>query len=623
MAKRAITYTDDGTLVNPSSRADWEPWVSASKTRNHVLEDPLLDWLDRYGESKGLARHVVDERTDFATFIKRKGVEFEQAVVTHLAGLGVGQVLVVGADSASERPSQDLSLAYETWEAICDGVEIICQGVLRDPEHKTYGMPDLLVRSDVLTALFPDSLPPAQAEAAASDLPIGNRHYVVVDIKYTTLRLLAGGGLNNSDSKPAYKVQLHIYNRALARIQGYLPPKAYLLGRGWTQTKEGQESRGNSCMERLAPVAHNEAVGGRPLGDHADQAARWLQQMRRNGHNWDALPEPTVKELRPNAKGDPGEWSSAVKEIVEQTKDLTVLWYVSAAKRNAANDRGLTSWKDPNATPEELGVTGDARKATLRDLLAVNRSEPAQPRPAVDLTAVRPEKVNAQRSQWATAPPLEFFVDYETVSDLDDDFTKIPQRGGQPLIFMIGCGHMEDGSWRFECFIADDLTEPSECVVIEKWLDHMASVRDQVAPDSNPRVFHWSGHEQSTLETAYNAAARRHPHRSPHWASPNWFDLLKLVIKAEPVVVRGAHNFGLKAMTKAMHEAGLVKTQWTDGPTDGLGAMVAAWTCQQEIRAGHAARLEHVDVMQEVRAYNETDCRAMQEVLHHLREHHQ
>ena len=155
MGKEAIAYADDGTRVDPSSRSDWEQWVSASKTRNHVREDPLLDWLDRHGESKGFARDAVDKRTDFGRFVMNKGIEFEEAVVKHLGTLGVGQVLVVGAESASERPSQDLGLAYETWDAMCGGVEIICQGVLRDPEHKTYGMPDLLVRSDVLATLLP------------------------------------------------------------------------------------------------------------------------------------------------------------------------------------------------------------------------------------------------------------------------------------------------------------------------------------------------------------------------------------------------------------------------------------------------------------------------------------
>ena len=622
MGKKAITYTDGGTLVDPSSRSDWEQWVSASRTRNHVLEDPLLDWLDRYGESKGFVLDVVEERTDFVRFIMAKGIKFERAVVEHLEGLGLGQVLAVGAESGSQRPSWDLGLAEETWKAMSDGVEIICQGVLRDPEHKTYGMPDLLVRSDVLAMLFPGSLSSAQAAVAAGDLPTGSRHYVVVDIKYTTLRLLAGGGLGASGSNAAYKVQLHIYNRALARIQGYLPPRAFLLGRGWTQTKKGQQTRVNSCMDNLAPVSHNEVLRGGPLGDHADRAAEWLRRMRQNGQNWDALPAPTVNELRPNAKGEPGEWSSAVKKIIERTEDLTALWNVSAAKRRDANAKGLTSWRDPKATPEALGVTGDVRTATLRALLAVNRSAPPQPKPAADLTAVRPKIVTAQRSQWAPEPSLEFFVDYETVSDIDDDFSKIPYRGGQPLIFMIGCGHIEAGAWHFECFIADDLTEPSEAVVIDHWLEHMANVRDRVAPGSDPRVIHWSGHEQSTLETAYNAATQRHPQRSAAWASPNWFDLLKEAIKAQPVVVRGAHGFGLKAMTNAMHRAGLVATQWTDGPADGLGAMVAAWSCQKELQQGATGRLEDLDLMQQVRDYNETDCRAMREILEHLRKHH-
>lgn len=48
----------------------------------HVLENPLLDWLNRWGEAKGYSPdspETFDERTDFRTFIFRKGNEFEQA----------------------------------------------------------------------------------------------------------------------------------------------------------------------------------------------------------------------------------------------------------------------------------------------------------------------------------------------------------------------------------------------------------------------------------------------------------------------------------------------------------------------------------------------------------------
>ena len=213
-------------------------------------------------------------------------------------------------------------------------------------------------------------------------------------------------------------------------------------------------------------------------------------------------------------------------------------------------------------------------------------------------------------------------MDYETVNDIDDDFSKIPRKGGQPLIFMIGCGHIEDGAWSFECFIASELAAPAEAVVIEDWLNHMATVPDRVAPKTDPAVIHWSAHERSSLQPAYNAATTRHRHRSATWASPRWFDLLTKVVRAQPVVVRGAHGFGLKAVTNAMHRAGLVNTQWRDGPTDGQGAMVAAWSCQRELRRRKARRLADVELMQQLRGYNETDCRPMHEILQHLRTHH-
>ena len=620
MAKRAITRSDDGERVVPRGRSGWKPWVSASATRNCVLDDPLLDWLERYGESKGFERDEVDERTGHAGFVMAKGRDFEDAVVKHLRALDVGRVLTIGASPMWRRPSRSLFLAHRTWRAMNSGIEIIYQGVLRDPEHRTYGMADLLVRSDVLAQLFPDSITADEAAAPAEELGIGDCHYRVMDIKFTTLRLSVGGVLLNSGSNPAYKVQLYIYNRALARIQGYCPPEAFVLGRGWTRTINKQQHRGDSCMDRLAAVGFDETFRGATLADHTQRAVCWLRHLRRDGHSWTALPEPSVEELRPNAKRDAGAWSRAVKQIAQQTEDLTVLWNVSAAKRRAANDNKLTSWRDPNVTPEALGITADKQAATLRAMLAVNRSLPPDPRPAADLSAVQPPVVTAAVDKWGCEPPLEFFVDYETVNDLDDDFSRIPYKGGQPLIFMIGCGHIEDGAWRFECFIADELAVSAEAQVIEGWLDHMAAVRDRVAAGADPAVIHWSAHERSSLQTAYNAATTRHPDAA--WASPRWFDLLSEVVRAQPVVVRGAHSFGLKAMTNAMHRAGLINIQWGDGPTDGQAAMVAAWSCQQELRHHKTQRLADLELMQQVRDYNETDCRAMCEILQHLRRHH-
>ena len=52
-------------------------------------------------------------------------------------------------------------------------------------------------------------------------------------------------------------------------------------------------------------------------------------------------------------------WSNAVKAIVSQTEDLTVLWQVGVGKRREANARGFTPVDRPRVTPADVGGGGD------------------------------------------------------------------------------------------------------------------------------------------------------------------------------------------------------------------------------------------------------------------------
>lgn len=611
---RNLTYNDAGGDIAPGSPDDrerWNDWVSATKLRGYLLGNTLGDWLHLYGEQHGFERDPpLDERLDLRRFNMKQGMVFEDCVANYLAQRA-DLVRITTDGHQSRDPEKDKA----TVAALEAGREVVHAGVLWNPESRTYGIPDFLIRLDLFERLFPDHPDPYGELAGGPDT--GPR-YVVVDAKFTTLRLFAQpagnrkprrgsipGEINNAGSFPAYKTQLFLYNAALGRLQGHVPRRAFLLGRGWEQG----EDRGSNAMNRLGPVSMTA-----DLARVAQTAVSWVRELRSKGSDWRVLPEPSRPELRPPSSGDADwPWKRAIRKITEELDDPIRVWQVGADKRDKAAARGITSWRDPQTTAASFGVKGGTTSPKLDAILAVNRA---------DGPAVRPERITAAEETWRPRPRLEFFVDFETVSDVNDDFSRFPDKGGQPLIFMIGCGHLEDGEWRFSCFVADRLNAAAEGVAIDSWIEHMRSVRLRLGVSDTPRAFHWAHAEQSTLATAYNSACQRHQDKS--WAnSPDfvWFDFLKNVVKEQPVVVRGAFGFGLKEIAKTLHGHGLIKTSWEDSAVDGVGAMVGAWHCDREA-ADKGGRLADTALMQEIRRYNAVDCRVMQEILEYLRQNH-
>ncbi|TAK73143.1 MAG: hypothetical protein EPO16_13155 [Dehalococcoidia bacterium] len=608
MGVEALTHRDDGTPHDPTLDG-WDGWVSASATRNYALHDPILDWLDLYGEAKGYqpdhALPGYDPRTDFREFLFAQGREFEARVIAHLQR--ETEIRTITDDHLQTRTCE---AAEATFAAMHEGVPALYQGVLWDAEHGAFGAPDLLVRADILERWFPGTLTPKELEMPAPDLG-GRWHYRVVDVKFSTLHLnAAGSDLTNGGSMPAYKTQLFLYNRALGRIQGYEPPATHLIGRSWERTQKKIDYRGDSAFSLVASLPQSgETARNRPTSATATGALHWVRRLRAEGADWLVTPVPSVRELYPDAgNAQDAPWHAAKRQIAREIEELTLLWQVGVEKREQAHGRGIVRWTDPRLTPEDVGIKApSAYYAPFAALLDINRSADG---PLVR----RGHQTDAE--SWRPVPLLEFFADFETFGDLRDHFDRFPERGGQTLIFMIGCGHIEDGKWQFRCFVADAETEEAEACMIDAWLEHMESVRGRLAPDLDaPRLTHWSRAEPVTFETAYNAAKARHPEK--HWPSPNWFDFLD-VMRKDPVVIRGAMGFGLKAVARALHSHGLIETVWGDGPTDGLGAMMGGWWCYDEA-VRRSVPVASLDLMKEIVAYNEVDCRSMQEVVHAVR----
>ncbi len=632
MGIEALTHRDDGTSAPvPASERDWQEWVSATDIRNWALGDPLIDWLELYGHKlEAVARADADNYEpdlDFAKFVSEKAAEFRDGIRSLLADRY--QVATIGR---SRKDARRLDRARETFAAMVRGVPVIHRATLRDAEHRIYGAADLLIRSDVLRDLFPQDLSDGEAAIPAPHLGSSNWHYRVVNVRYMTLRLNAAGTQLGNAGNAARKAELYILNRMLGRLQGFLPPASYLLGRGWRREQRGETFRGDNALERLGAAPQDGSISrDATVGQVVEQALEWVRRLRREGASWELLPSPSVPELYPNmtavdsgdlvvdsvdgespSGGADGEttnqWVSVKKHVAAELKELTQLWRVGVSGRRNAHARGIFRWDDPDISPEAVSVNGQKHGPVLERLLMVNNGGP----PAL------PAVVKQDRELWHEPPGVEFFVDFEYCSDLNDDFSSLPQRGGQALIFMIGCGHVENGEWVFRSFFTESLTLSEEARIIGEWIGHMRAIREQLEPkNAQPRIFHWSHAET----IAYRDAQARHG-APPHWGELGWYDFPERVMRQEPVVIRGALNFGLKSVARAMRQHGFIETEWDENnPVDGLGAMVGAWRCDAEAQRLGVA-MGDLPLAQRIVSYNEVDCKAMMEIVRYLRTNH-
>ena len=130
MGVEALTVANDGSSRVPETEEAWLNWISATKTRNFLLDDPVLDWLDLYGKKAGFQRDDelpdYDPRTAFSEFLFERANQFEAAVIAHL-----GTLTDIRRVTSENKEARSLEKAEETFAAMVEGVPIISFHKLR------------------------------------------------------------------------------------------------------------------------------------------------------------------------------------------------------------------------------------------------------------------------------------------------------------------------------------------------------------------------------------------------------------------------------------------------------------------------------------------------------------
>jgi hypothetical protein len=558
---------------------DWTGWVSASATHNWSEQDPLVDWLNFYGRHAGFVpdgqRPDHDARFSYVSAVLRQSYAFERAVIKWLSTLC--ELRQIGHGPSDARV---LAKRRETEMAMRAGVPIIAQAILWDPDARTEGMVDLLIRSDVFAKLCPaafDSEAPGTSSLSAPGICTRDApyHYRAVDIKFTILELTQGG--NASHKHLAYMVQNWIYNEALGKIQGYTPPASYLLGR--------------DLFKVLAWVSHDNPA----LRSLATEGAAWVRRVSEEGESWQPIPSPTIPELRANLRAWADlDWHRAKQEIAEAQYDLTLLPDVNPELRARAAAQGITRWDDPALSAEVLGLGGTVQGHRIDAVLAANRP-PAK-------SAVVPETILSNVGDWRTPRPSECFVVMQTVTDQMDDFSMLPERGGAEMVFIVNWGwHDRAGQWHTGQLVTRDLSAQAESTLSDAWKLEL----EQIATSAGARL----------------ADLRLYRWGSTRWLLPemNWHDILLELILEEPIAVRGSFGFSLEEMAAALKAPGLIETEVPPLPPGPLAATAGAWwSAKEAVRLG--VPMSEVDVIQKIGANGEASCRSMMEILTLLRQ---
>lgn len=613
---KKIIKPNDGLIDNIQQHNILDDtWISATSTYNYMMKDPLLDWLKLYHNSSPKQSHKNISFTDnklthnFTSYIMEQGNIFETKVMKLITKkFGPQRVAEIHGELSPKNPQK----VQETLDAMNAGIPIIHGGVLHNHENKTFGIPDILIRSDWMKFLVKEHTLSADDEKIrAPNLISSEWHYRVIDIKFTSLLLKADGShLLNTGSFPAYKSQLFIYNQALGLLQGYTPSQVYILGRKWKYSNAQGIFSNDSCFNKLGIIDYqtrdNEYI------ELTSKALAWINDVRSpNASKWNTTNYPLDRwELYPNMCNTHDYPFRAVKEkIATDSKELTSLWMIGPKNRKLALDEGIYRWTDKKCTPNILGINGVKTSKILGAIIDINRSKKK---------LISPKYINNNISSWKYPAKIEFFVDFETTNGSLSSIKKLPAANTDIIVAIIGVGYIDPSSnkWVHKNFSVDRLTFAEESRICGEFSNfiRMKSKQHNV---KKPNCIHWSSAERIMWSDAMN----RHDNEWKSWEW-EWMDLL-VVFKEEPIVIKGAMNFGLKTIATAMKKHGFIKSGWDkkSSCSDGRGAMIELYKAHN-LACDKNTSMSKISTMKQIIRYNMMDVLVLYEIITYIRENH-
>ena len=578
-----LLMVDDGRVTNIipyniKTLAKFD-WTSASKTRNYILDDPLIDYLKHNNinpivELPATTRRKRGYSETFDEQLMTNGNNFEESVIDFIKDNVREQDYIKIGESYE---ALNYTKYIETLDAIKRNVPVIYQPVLWNHSNKTFGCADIIMKSSTAKKLFPNYIE-----------HYGKRDvYEVYDIKWSTISLLSGTVyLNNDKTAKTYKSQLWIYTQALNKMTGDNVSTAYILGK---KNKRLRIEEDGSKSTTTTSNTYNEIA----LIDYRREknnvkmfrdALKWLKEVKTND-NLQHDP-PNDPRLCPNMKNHNNEYHGIKKDLAKRNGELTLLFNVGVNHRKNANEKGVFKISDANLNTEVLGLKPSLTTNLIENIIEVNRED-------CDDLLIYNDMSNV--GNWQNAK-VRCYLDIETIST-----TVYNLAHSRPnYIFMIGIIVAIDDEYTFTEFTVDTIQGEEEVRIIEAIDNFLENLRKEHKKETHIPIFHWANFERVNLLPLLTLNDKYQFHDMCHW------------VKDNGICVKGAYDFKLKNYAKAMHNNDMIDVEWPDGISDGINAMNTAYNY-------YTHDVGDTSVIDSIKQYNKIDCLSMFEIHQYMR----
>jgi hypothetical protein len=455
----------------------------------------------------------------------------------------------------------------KTLDSMRNGVPIIYSAFMQDEDKELRGIPDLLVRNDCISLLFPELF-----DLEGEPSIFGNYYYLPVEIKFSSLYLTKNGAsMLNKNRTKIYKVQLYTYCTILDKIQGVFPTKALVIGKRTVWNDISYDSM-------IQPgIVDYESRYDEDIPKLFKDGYEWLRHVKRYAHSWSVYTHPF---LYPNVKADHPLYQSEKKQIADELGDITEIWQCSFHHRDNAFSKGIYSWKDPRLTASILDVY-QSYQPIVDQLLKTNRGE---------LGDYYPTSFTKNTHSFKEIGN-EMFVDFELVSkrlNLDEGIDEMDN-----FIFLIGVRYKGE----YTSFLMKELTKDEEKRVMNEFYQYWST-------NGKPKLWYWYAEDNF-----WKQAMKRND--LFHMNEMTWHDLYE-VYQKETFTVKGCKNFKLKSYITSLKKLGKIDVELPPSSCDnGLDAMIIAWKYYTNGESG--------DVFNEMLTYNQLDCQYLDVLLHFAR----